>query len=213
MNTEIDKFYINEKKWQPEMLLLRKIVLECDLTETLKWRQPCYTFKNTNLIIVSSFKNYCVISFLKGVLLNDEKGLLIKPGENSQSVRFMKFMSVNEIIKLKTIIKEYIFETIETEKAGIKIDLKEKDELVYCDELKIVLSKKAALKKAFDALTPGRQRGYNIFFAAAKQSATRTQRIEKYTDRILSGKGLNDCVCGLSQKMPSCDGSHKFLKK
>lgn len=210
MNPDVDRFLANVKRFQPELTELRSILLECGLTEELKWKQPCYTFNNHNIIIISQFKSHCVISFLKGVLLNDSEKILELPGENSQSVRFVRFTSVDRIIELRAVLKSYIFEAIEIEKAGLKVELKENLNPI-CDELLEVFSKNEDLKVSFEALTPGRQRGYNLFFNAAKQPKTRINRIEKYTERILNGKGINDCVCGHSKKMPGCDGSHKYL--
>lgn len=212
MNPKVDLYFDELQKWKPELEKLRMILLDCLLTEELKWGSPCYSFQKKNVILLGGFKDNCVISFIKGVLLNDEKGILIKPGENSQSVRFIRFTDVKQIIKLEPVIKAYIFEAIENEKAGKKVNLKKTSEYSIPEELEFKFKKSTALKKAFNALTPGRQRGYLLFFTAAKQSETRTARIEKYTDRILKGIGINDCVCGLSKKMPACDGSHKSLQ-
>ncbi|WP_367754609.1 DUF1801 domain-containing protein [Flavobacterium sp. WC2430] len=211
MNPKVDDFINNAKKWQPEMEQLRKLLLDCGLTEEFKWRTPCYSFQGNNIALIASFKAFCAISFLKGSLLQDANGILIQPGENSQAVRFLKFTNVHEIEQLKPIIKNYIYEAIEVEKAGLKVAFKSNKELELVDELKAILDKNLALKTAFESLTPGRQRAYNLFFEAAKQSKTRETRIEKYIPRILDGKGINDCVCGLSKKMPSCDGSHKSI--
>jgi uncharacterized protein YdeI (YjbR/CyaY-like superfamily) len=212
MNPKVHLYFDNLEKWKPELEKLRMIILDCMLTEELKWGSPCYSFQKKNVILLGGFKDNCVISFIKGVLLSDPKGILIKPGENSQSARVIRFTNLKEIIKLEPVIKSYIFETIENEKAGIKVELKKTTEYEFPEELEIKFKASAALKKAFHALTPGRQRGYLLFFTAAKQSETRTARIEKYTDRILKGIGINDCVCGLSKKMPSCDGSHKSIQ-
>lgn len=212
MNPKVDLYFDELQKWKPELEKLRMILLDCMLTEELKWGSPCYSFQKKNVILLGSFKDNCVISFIKGVLLSDPKGILIKPGENSQSARVIRFTNLKEIIKLEPVIKAYIFETIENEKAGAKVELKKTSEYTIPEELEFKFKKSAALKKAFNALTPGRQRGYLLFFTAAKQSETRITRIEKYTDRILKGIGINDCVCGLSKKMPSCDGSHKTLQ-
>jgi uncharacterized protein YdeI (YjbR/CyaY-like superfamily) len=211
MNPKVDLYFENLEKWKPELEKLRMILLDCMLTEELKWGSPCYSFQKKNLILIGGFKDNCVISFIKGALLSDTKGILSKPGENSQSSRIIRFTNVKEISKLESTIKAYIFESIENEKAGLKVELKKTTEYEFPEELEAKFKKNAALKKAFSALTPGRQRGYLLFFTAAKQSETRTTRIEKYTDRILKGIGINDCVCGLSKKMPSCDGSHKSL--
>ncbi len=209
MNPVVDTFISKVKRFKPELELLRAILLECGLTEELKWHQPCYTFAGTNIIIISEFKDHCVISFLKGVLLSDTEKLLVSPGGNSQSVRFMKFTSVDRIIELEVVIKRYIFEAIEIEKAGLKVELK--SDHPRPEELIAQFEIDPEIKKTFEALTPGRQRAYNMHFADAKQSATRIARIEKFRPRILNGKGMNDCVCGMSKRMPSCDGSHKYV--
>lgn len=210
-NPKVDTFISNAKKWQPELELLRNILLDCGLTEEFKWRQPCYAYQKTNILIIGEFKDCCVLSFFKGVLLNDTHQILVKPGDNSQSVRMIKFTNVKQIYELEEVLKEYIFEAIEVEKAGLKVVLNNHEDLRLVEELQEILNKNLPLKVAFDALTPGRQRGYNMFFAAAKQSQTRIARVEKYIGRIMSGKGINDCVCGFSKKMPTCDGSHKFI--
>lgn len=211
MNAQVDEFLIKAEKWQNELSKLRSILLECGLTEEFKWRNPCYTFQNKNIILLGGFKEWCVISFLKGVLLNDENGILIAAGENSQSAKIIKFTNLEEIIKLKSILKAYIFEAMEVEKLGLKVEVKKNDELEFIEELQQKFDENIDFKTAFENLTLGRQRGYNMFFSAAKQSKTRIARIEKYTQQIFNGKGINDCTCGMSKKMPSCDGSHKFL--
>ncbi len=212
MNLKIDTFLSNAKIWQQELTMLRNIILDCGLVEELKWGQPCYTFNKKNVLILGEFKDFCVLSFFKGILLQDTQQLLIKQGENTQSARILKFTNIKQIIEIENIIKAYIFEAIEIEKAGLKVAFSDKEDLVYIDELKAYLAKDNKLKTAFEALTTGRKRAYNMFFADAKHSATRTARIEKYASRILIGKGMNDCVCGLSKRMPNCDGSHKFIK-
>lgn len=211
MNKKVDAFISKLKTWKAEMEALRAILHAFPLTEELKWGKPCYAFENSNIIIIQGFKEYCGLLFFKGALLKDVKGLLVKPGENTQGGRLIKFKTIQEITKLKASIKSYIKEAIEVEKLGLKIEPMEK-ELVLPDELLAIFKKNANFKKAFNALTPGRQRAYNMFFTAAKQSATRETRIEKYKKQILDGKGINDCTCGLSQKMPYCDGSHRQLK-
>ena len=212
MNTMVDDYFRNVKKFPKELKALREILTECGLSEELKWRNPCYTFKNNNIIILGEFKEYCALSFFKGVLLSDFENILNKPGENSQTVRIIRFKSLDEIIAVSPILKKYIFEAIEIETSGIKVERKESANLLFTDELKNILDKSPQFKIAFESLTPGRQRGYNIFFSEPKQSKTRVARIEKYTQRIIMGKGLNDCTCGLSKRMPNCDGSHNSLK-
>ena len=211
MNPKIDTFLCETKRWRSELERLRKIILDCGLTEELKWKQPCYSFEGTNVLIMGELKNTCVLSFLKGALLCDADNLLSKPGENSQSARTIHFTSVNEIAKLEPVLKAYIFEAIEVEKAGLKVEFQKLSELDFVEELQKKLAEHPAFKKAFESLTPGRQRAYNLHFSAAKQSKTRESRIENCTPRILCGKGLNDCTCGHSKKMPGCDGSHKYI--
>lgn len=210
MNPKVDNYLENLPKWQTELTLLRKLALACGLTEELKWGVPTYTHKGANIILLGNFKENCTISFLKGVLLHDSEKILDKPGENSQSARLIRFTSADEIVSLTPTIKAYIYEAIEVENAGLKVDLKKSTDLVYPEELLIAFAGNSAFKSAFEALTPGRQRAYNLFFSAAKQSKTRESRIEKYTQRILDGIGFNDCTCGLSKRLPSCDGSHKY---
>lgn len=178
--------------WSTELKVLRAIIQDCGLTEELKWSVPCYTFENKNVLILAAFKDYCSVSFFKGALLKDAKKLLSTPGENSQAARQFKFTSVKEIEKLSSNIKAYIKEAIELEKQGKKIEFKQTSEDLMIEELENAFKKNASLKKAFYALTPGRQRGYLLFFYQAKQSTTRTSRIEKCTPAILKGKGLND---------------------
>ena len=211
MNPKVDDFLSKIEKWQPELEKLRSIILDCGLTEELKWGVPCYTFKNSNVILLGGFKEWCVISFLKGVLLHDEKNILVSAGENSQSAKVIKFTNLDEIIEIKSTLKAYIIEAIEVEKLGLKVDLKKDDDLIFVEELQKKLDEDATFKTAFENLTKGRQRGYNMYFSAPKQSKTKEARIEKYTQRILDGKGINDCTCGFSKKMPSCDGSHKYI--
>jgi len=210
MSPQVDEYLDRLQKWPEELEALRSIVLECMLTETIKWGVPCYTYQDANILILGSFKEFCSISFFKGVLMSDLHGILTSPGENSQSVKMVKFTNLQEIVKLKPILKEYIYEAIEVENLGLKVETKKLSDLVFAEELIQVLSDDAVFKTAFEALTPGRQRAYNLFFTAAKQPATRFSRIEKYRQQILDGKGINDCTCGLSKRMPSCDGSHKF---
>jgi len=212
MNPKITLYISKAKKWQAEMEQLRAILLACKLNEELKWGKPCYSFQETNLFIIQAFKDNCALGFFKGSLLKDESNLLTKPGENTQAGRMIRFKNLQEIIKIKVILKSYINEAIAAEKNGLKIETNKNTELVLPEELQYKFKKNPSFKKAFNALTPGRQRAYNMFFSAAKQAATRETRIEKYTNQILSGKGINDCTCGLSKKMPYCDGSHKSLR-
>lgn len=211
MNPKIDEFLEKSTKWQEELKKLRAIVLECGLTEELKWGQPCYTFNNTNVLLLGGFKDYCFISFLKGALLHDSENILRKPGENTQFGRIASFTEVRQITALTQTLKAYIYEAIEVEKAGLKVAPESKAELVFPDELLQKFESDPALKAAFEALTHGRQRAYIIYFTGAKSSKARTSRIESYTERIMNGKGFNDCICGLSKRMPNCDGSHKYI--
>ncbi|UQD56358.1 DUF1801 domain-containing protein [Flavobacterium sp. K5-23] len=212
MNLKVDDFISNAKKWQPEMKQLRQWLLDCGLTEEFKWKTPCYSFQGNNVVLIGSFKTFCALSFFKGTLLQDTNGILSKPGENSQAVRFFKFTNLLEIQEMQTIIKNYVYEAIEIEKAGLKVQFKSNTELELVEELQNALAKYPSLKTAFEALTTGRQRGYNLYFSGSKQSKTRENRIEKHIPRILDGKGINDCTCGFSKKMPSCDGSHKYIR-
>jgi uncharacterized protein YdeI (YjbR/CyaY-like superfamily) len=210
-NPEVDVFFENIKKWKAELEQLRTILIDCGLTEDLKWKQPCYSFKGKNICIIGGFKDFCVLSFFKGVLLQDTAGILVKQGENTQSARIVKITELEQIATLKATLKAYIFEAIEVEKAGLEVPFKSNDELVLVEELQTKLDTDATFRAAFTALTPGRQRAYNLYFSGAKQAKSRLDRIEKYTPKILSGKGINDCTCGHSKRMPTCDGSHKYL--
>ncbi|UZR96101.1 YdeI/OmpD-associated family protein [Chondrinema litorale] len=178
--------------WQEEMEHLRTIILSCALTEEVKWGVPCYTFQSKNVLILSAFKEYCSINFFKGALLKDPKSILQKPGENTQAARLIKFTKVQQVIDLEETIKTYILEAIEIEKAGLTVDFKKKNEIEYPEELQDKLNEDTELKKAFEALTPGRQRGYIIYFSQPTQAKTRVSRIEKCAVKIFEGKGLQD---------------------
>jgi len=186
------EFFFKKGKWQEEFEKLRAIVLDCDLTEELKWGCPCYTFEERNIVLMHGFKDYCALLFFKGALLKDPKGILIQQTENVQAARQIRFTSAREIVKLKAVLKAYIREAVEVEKAGFKVPLKKTKEFNIPEEFQNKLNKDAALKKAFKALTPGRQRAYLLYFSAPKQSRTRESRIEKSVPQILKGKGLND---------------------
>ena len=192
MNPKVDFFFNKAKAWQKEFEKLRTIVLECGLTEELKWGQACYSFENKNVVLIHGFKEYCALLFFKGALLNDSYGILVQQTKNVQVTRQIRFTNLREIVKMKTILKAYIFEAIEVEKAGLKVKLKKTAEFEMPEEFQKKLNKNAELKKAFNTLTPGRQRAYLLYFSAAKQSRTRESRIEKYIKPILNGKGLND---------------------
>src|SRR6266480_737679 len=189
MNPEVDEYLRKAKKWQAEMKKLRRISLDCGLTEELKWGKPCYTFQKSNIVIIQGFKEFCALLFCKGALLNDPKGILKKFGW--QAARRIPFTNVREIAEIEPVLKAYINEAIEVEKAGLKVNFKQNPEPVP-EEFQNKLGESPALKAAFDALTPGRQRGYILYFSGAKQSKTRESRVEKCMRRILNGKGLND---------------------
>ncbi|MFC4096907.1 DUF1801 domain-containing protein [Euzebyella saccharophila] len=209
----VDQFLEKMTHWKSELTRLRELALECGLEETLKWGQPCYTHKGANVLLLGNFKDFCTISFFKGVLLNDPAGILEKAGENSRIARIIKFTQLSEISERWDVLKSYIFEAIEIENTGLKVEKQAENIQDFVKELQNRLSTDQKFATAFTALTPGRQRAYNIYFSAAKQATTREARIDKYTDRILKGFGFHDCVCGLSKKMPRCDGSHKQLQK
>jgi uncharacterized protein YdeI (YjbR/CyaY-like superfamily) len=192
MNPKVDEFLSKAEKWQEELEKLRMICLDCGLTEELKWGQPCYTFQERNIVIIGELKESCALSFFKGALLYDAEDILVAPGENTQSGRWIKFTSVQEIVRMEPILKAYIYEAIEVEKAGVKVNLKKTSDFKIPEELQNKLNAIPALKTAFNALTPGRQRAYLLYFSAPKQSKTREARVEKYIPQILMGKGLND---------------------
>lgn len=192
MNPKADFYFSKNEKWQKEIEKLRTIVLSCGLTEELKWGCPCYSFEKKNIVLIHVFKEYCAVLFFKGALLNDANGILIQQTENVQAARQARFTNIKEVVKQEKILKAYIYEAIEVEKAGLKVALKKTKEYGVPEEFKKKLNKNAALKKAFYALTPGRQRGYLLHFSAPKQSTTRESRIEKCTLQILAGKGLTD---------------------
>ena len=192
MNPKADWFFDKETKWQKEFEKLRAIILNCGLDEELKWGQACYTFERRNIVLIHGFKEYCALLFFKGALLQDTNGILIQQTENVQSARQIRFTSVREIVKMEKALKTYIYEAIEVEKAGLKVKLKNTADYKIPVEFQKKLDKSAALKKAFNALTPGRQRAYIFYFSQPKQSKTRESRIEKYVKQILNGKGLND---------------------
>jgi uncharacterized protein YdeI (YjbR/CyaY-like superfamily) len=191
-NPDVDVFLSKTKKWQEEFEKLRMIVLDCQLTEELKWGKPCYTFQKNNIVLIHGFKEYCALLFIKGALLKDANGILIQQTENVQAARQIRFTNVREIVEMETILKAYIHEAIEVEKAGLKVDYIKNTELKFPEEFQNKLDENPALKTAFEALTPGRQRAYNLYFSAPKQSKTRESRVEKRMQQILNGKGLND---------------------
>ena len=191
MNPKVDGYLRKAKKWREEMEKLRTIILDCGLTEELKWGKPCYTFQKNNVVIIQGFKESCALMFFKGALLKDPGGVLERPGESSQAARRIRFTNVREIVDMESILKTYIHEAIEVEKAGLEVDFKENPEPVP-EEFQNKLDKIPALKAAFAALTPGRRRAYILYFSGAKQSKTRASRVEKCMRQILNGNGLND---------------------
>ena len=199
MNPSVDFYFTKAKKWQEELMALRPIILGCGLTEELKWGVPCYTFENHNkmskiskIVLIHVFKDYCAVLFFKGALLKDAKKILVQQTKNVQSARQIRFTNVEQIIKMKAVLKTYIAEAIAVEKAGLKVVMKPTAEFAMPEEFQAKLDASPALKTAFEALTPGRQRAYLLHFAAAKQSKTRTARVEKCMPLILTGKGLMD---------------------
>lgn len=191
-NPKVDEFLSKAKKWKEEYEKLRAIVLDCELTEEFKWKHPCYTLNNKNIVLIHGFKEYCALLFHKGALLQDGHGILIQQTENVQAARQIRFTNVQEIDEMETILKAYIHEAIEVEKAGLEVDLKKNTEYKIPEELQNKFDEIPALKTAFEALTPGRQRAYILHFSQAKQSKTRESRVEKYVQKILDGKGLKD---------------------
>lgn len=192
MNPKVDFYFDEAKKWQKEQEELRQIALDCQLTEELKWGSPCYTFQNTNVVLIHAFKDYCAFLFFKGALLSDADNLLIRQSENVQAGRQIRFTNLQEILDLKSILKTYIYQAIEVEKAGLKVQLKKTKEFEIAEEFQKKLDEDSKLETAFKALTPGRQRAYLLHFSSAKQSKTRELRVEKYIDQILDGKALDD---------------------
>lgn len=192
MNPKVDFFFNKANQWQKEYELLRMLVLSCGLVEELKWGVPCYTWQNNNIVLIHGFKDYCALLFHKGALLNDAEGILIRQTENVQAARQIRFTGVMEIMEMESALKACIYEAIEVEKAGLRVKLKKTSQFKMPEEFQEKLDTDPDLKTAFEALTPGRQRGYLLYFSQAKQSKTRVSRIGKYIPKILDGKGLND---------------------
>ena len=192
MNPKVDFYFSKAGKWQEEIKRLRTMVLDCGLSEELKWGCPCYVYGKSNIVLIHVFKEYCALLFFQGALLNDAKGILIQQTENVQAARQIRFTSVQEIVKLEKTVKAYIYEAIEVEKAGLKVKLKKTSDFKVPEEFQKKLDKSSKLKTAFSALTPGRQRAYIFYFSQPKQSKTRESRVEKYLPQILDGKGLDD---------------------
>ncbi|MEQ8629560.1 YdeI/OmpD-associated family protein [Ekhidna sp.] len=192
MNPKVNWFFEKDTKWKEEYSQLRRIVLDCELSEELKWGCPCYTYKGANIVLIHGFKEYCAYLFHKGALLNDAEKILIQQTENVQSARQARFTNVREIVNQVDILRSYIYEAIEVEKAGLKVEMKKTDEFPMPEELENKFQEDQGFKAAFESLTPGRQRGYLLHFTQAKQSATRTSRIEKAMPKIFEGKGWNE---------------------
>ncbi|MCY7758276.1 YdeI/OmpD-associated family protein [Bacillus inaquosorum] len=191
-NPKVDEFLNKATKWKEEYEKLRNICLDFELTEEFKWKHPCYTFNSKNIVLIHGFKEYCALLFHKGALIKDDHGILIQQTENVQAARQIRFTNVQEIVEMETILKAYIHEAIEVEKAGLEVDFKKDTEYKIPEELQNKFDQIPALKAAFEALTPGRQRAYILYFSQAKQSKTRESRIEKYMEKILNGQGLKD---------------------
>ncbi|WP_341836194.1 DUF1801 domain-containing protein [Chitinophaga pollutisoli] len=192
MNPKVDAFIGRADKWQEEFDALRNICLDCQLTETLKWGNPCYVYQNTNLVLIHGFKDYCALLFFKGSLMSDPHGLLVQQTENVQIGRQLRFTGLKEINKLKNVIKSYIQDAMQVESQGLQPQYKKSTDFPVAEEFQIALDKSAKLRQAFKTLTPGRQRGYLLYFSSAKQAKTRASRVEKYIPQILDGKGLDD---------------------
>ena len=213
MNPNVTQYITNAKLWKEELLAIREILLETELVEEFKWRTPCYTHNNKNIVIIAPFKEYFALGFFNGAAISDSAKLLVKAGANTQSGRQFRFKDSKEILHQKAIIKKYIKEAMSIQSTNIVETTKPTAQIIEVEELNTVFKSDVNFKKAFQALTPGRQRGYFIYFSGAKQTETRVTRIEKYRDRIIAGIGITDCTCGLSKRMPSCDGSHKLRNK
>jgi uncharacterized protein YdeI (YjbR/CyaY-like superfamily) len=192
MNPKVDFYFSKEQKWQREIEQMRLIALDCGLDEELKWGCPCYTLGESNVVLIHVFKEYCAYLFFKGALLSDTNNILIQQSENVQAARQIRFTDVKQITELAAVLKTYIYQAIEVEKAGLKVELKKTTEFAVADEFQQKLDELPSLKNAFEALTPGRQRAYLLHFSQPKQSQTRLSRVEKYIPQILDGKGLND---------------------
>jgi len=212
MSKEVELYFKAVGKWEEELRELARIAKSAELTEEFKWKHPCYTYNNKNILILGAFKDYCLITFFKGVLLKDTKKLLVHLSKNTQSERVIKITDLQSIKLIENAIVAYIKEAIDIEISGQKVSMKKTEDYKMPQELVDIFNEENKFKEAFYQLTPGRQRGYLLHYSSAKQSKTRISRIKASMERIYMGKGLNDCICGLSKKMPRCDGSHKQLK-
>lgn len=206
----LDDHFQSLTRWRAELNELRQIVLSCGLSEVRKWRQPCYMDAERNVLILGSMKRHCVVSFLKGSLLNDPEGHLVQPGERSQSVRYLPFTSLEAVKAGEAALKALIEQAVQLERAGQRVERRSTEEPLT-PELSVALEEDSAFNEAFWSLTPGRRRAYNIHISQAKQTSTRAKRVAQHRARILEGKGLNDCVCGRTKRPPRCDGSHREL--
>lgn len=213
MDPKVDDYIDGVKHWNHELSRLREVVLQSELEEGFKWRTPCYMLDGKNVAMIGGFKAHCVIAFFKGVLLKDPLGLLVQQGPNTESSRSFQFTSLEQIDRHASDILDFIRQAIEVEREGVKIEFTPAEQTPVPEEFERRLAENAALKAAFESLTPGRRKAYFLHVAGAKQSATREARIDQAIPRIMSGKGLHDCVCGLSKRMPACDGSHRSLKR
>ena len=211
MNPAVSSFLQTLDRWEEELSILRILLLDCGLTEEIKWGWPCYTDKGKNIAILGAFKDYACLSFFKGALIEDAGGLLEQSAENTQSARVIKVRSKAEILSMEPMLKYTIFEAMALEASGQKAYFKKTSEYKVPEELTLAFAADPSFQDAFDALTPGRKNGYLLHFSSAKQSETRALRIEQCKKRIFRGQGFHDCVCGLSKRMPRCDGSHKSL--
>jgi uncharacterized protein YdeI (YjbR/CyaY-like superfamily) len=191
-NPKVDWYFEKEEKWQQEIKKLRTIILDCDLTEELKWGCPCYTYQKNNVVLIHVFKEYCALLFHKGALLKDTEGILIQQTENVQSARQVRFTNLQEIVALEPVLKAYVTEAIDVEKSGLKVAFKKPEEFAVADEFQAKLDENPGLSEVFYKLSPGRQRAYLLYFSAPKQSITRAVRVEKCVEQILAGKGLNE---------------------
>lgn len=212
-NSELDHYFNSEFNFSDILSQLRWIALNCGLTEVSKWQAPCYTHKGKNICILGRFKDNCVLSFFKGAMLQNEAKILTKAGENSQAGRVIRFRTWDDFTRVEPLLKTYIFEAIEIERSGVKLAPEHNHVWEIPTEFSAIFDKDQPYKLAFEALTAGRQRAYAMFVAAAKNEQTRFDRVAKFRQRILDGYGMNDCTCGLSRRMPNCDGSHKQLNK
>lgn len=213
VSDQVEAYLGSVGRWEKELRELARIAREAGLTEEIKWKQPCYTYKGKNIVILGALKDYCLMSFFKGVLLKDPKGLLISLTENVQAERLIRVECMDDIKVIEKDIMAYIQEAIAIEEAGDKVPMKDTCDYNIPKELQEIFNQNQAFMAAFYMLSPGRQRGYLLHYSSAKKSQTRSNRIKKSMERIYMGKGLNDCICGLSKRMPRCDGSHKAIDK